>query len=122
GCRAGRRSVTVRRASAPPAADPLDGELAIRRAGLHGQGRSRMPRRAQRDHAAGPLGQVPGYSPALDPPSRVNLPWNFSGTTGHRLRMLYGITELAPAVPESTVVARAGARPHRGCRAVGSSA
>ena len=42
-----------------------------------------------------PLTQVPGYTPALEQPSRVNLPWTFSDTTGHRLRILYGITELA---------------------------
>ena len=38
-----------------------------------------------------PLGNVPGYSPRLDNPPRVNLPWQFSDTTGHRLRMLYGL-------------------------------
>jgi hypothetical protein len=41
-----------------------------------------------------PLAQLPGYRTALDNPSRVNLPWRFSDTTGHRLRMLYSITEL----------------------------
>jgi hypothetical protein len=41
-----------------------------------------------------PLTQAPGYRPTLDCPPRGNLPWNFSDTTGHRLRMLYGVTEL----------------------------
>ena len=42
-----------------------------------------------------PLMQVPGYTAALEKPSGVNLPWQFSDTTGHRLRVLHGITDLA---------------------------
>jgi len=42
-----------------------------------------------------PLTQAPGYTAAVDQPSRVNLPWTYSDTTGHRLRHIYGIAELA---------------------------
>jgi hypothetical protein len=38
---------------------------------------------------------MPGYTAVLGKPSRINLPWQFSDTTGHRLRVLYGITDLA---------------------------
>jgi hypothetical protein len=38
---------------------------------------------------------VPGFTPSLNSPTRVNLPWRFSDATGHRLRYLYGITEFA---------------------------
>jgi hypothetical protein len=42
-----------------------------------------------------PLNDMPEHQPGLDRPARVNAPWKFSDTTGHRLRLLYGITELA---------------------------
>jgi hypothetical protein len=31
----------------------------------------------------------------MDNPSRGNLPWQFGDATGHQLRMLYGLTDLA---------------------------
>jgi hypothetical protein len=91
----GRYSVTVRRAGAPRPADPLTGHLVldVRRfinklfpAALTAlNGIMRLT----------PLQQVSGYTAALEDPSRVNLPWEFSDPTCHRLRMIYGITELA---------------------------
>jgi hypothetical protein len=42
-----------------------------------------------------PLTPVPGYYHGLDKPARANHPWQFSDTTGYRLRLLYGLTELA---------------------------
>lgn len=95
----GRRSVTVRRAGAPPPADPLDGELVIDVRTFAGKVFPASLAALNDIMRLAPLGQAPGYSPALDVPSRVNLPWDFSDTTGHRLRMLYGITELALAAP-----------------------
>jgi hypothetical protein len=91
----GRYSVTVRRAGAPRPTDPLDGTLVldVRRlvdklfpASLSALNTIMM-------HL--PLTNVPDYNANVDNLSRVNLPWQFSETTGHRLRMLYGITELA---------------------------
>ncbi len=91
----GRHSVALRRADAPEPADPLAGQpvLDVRRlinkqfpaALVYLNNIMRLTH----------LEQVPGYTPALEQPSRVNLPWRLSDTTGHRLRMLYGITELA---------------------------
>jgi hypothetical protein len=49
-----------------------------------------------------PLAAVHGYTAALDDPPRADLPWMFSDTTGHRLRLLYGITEIGRAVSRGT--------------------
>ncbi len=91
----GRSSVTVRRAGAPKPTDPFAGQvvLDVRRFinKLFPAALAAIPNIMQLT----PLTQVPGYTPALEQPSRVNLPWTFSDTTGHRLRILYGITELA---------------------------
>jgi hypothetical protein len=55
---------------------------------------------------------MPGYTAVLGKPSRVNLPWQLSDTTGHCLRMLYGITDLAcPRGPAHTLVRKASC-PH----------
>lgn len=95
----GRRSLTVRRAGAPPPADPLDGELVIDVRTFTGKVFPACLAALNEIMRLAPLERAPGYSPALDAPSRVNLPWNFSDTTGHRLRMLYGITELDLTAP-----------------------
>jgi hypothetical protein len=90
----GRYSVTVRRTSAPKPADPLAGQLLV---GVRRLVNKVFPAAltALNDiMELTLLTLVPGHRSASDKPSRVNLPWNFSDTTGHRLRMLYGITEL----------------------------
>lgn len=91
----GHRSVTLRRAGAPVSADALEGQLVldVRRFinKVFPAALTALNGIMQRT----PLEQVPGYTRALEEPSRVILPWKFSDTTGHRLRMLYGITELA---------------------------
>jgi hypothetical protein len=91
----GRSSVTVRRAGAPRPADPLEGQLVL---DVRRFINKRFPAALialNRIMQLTPLEQAPGHTAALDEPSRVNLPWEFSDTTGHRLRMIYGITELA---------------------------
>lgn len=99
----GRRSVTVRRKGSPAPADPLAGQLAIDVRLFIGKIFPASLTALNEIMRLVPLGQIPGYTTALDNPPRVNLPWSFSDTTGHRLRMLYGITELAPACqPEET--------------------
>lgn len=93
----GRYTVTVRRTGAPRPTDPLDGMLVLDVRQLVNK---LFPTclnilNTIMQHLP-PLGNVPGYQPRVDNPSRVNLPWQFSDATGHRLRMLYGITELQP--------------------------
>lgn len=90
----GRYSVTVRRTGVPPPADSLEGELVVNVRAFTGKVFPACLAALNEIMRLVPLGQVPGYTPALDDPSRVNLPWNFGDTTGHRLRMLCGITEL----------------------------
>ena len=90
----GRRSVTLRRTGAPPPADPLDGEVAIDVQAFIGRVFPACLDALNQIMGLVPLGQVPGYTPVLDDPPRAGLPWWYSDTTGHRLRMLYGITEL----------------------------
>jgi hypothetical protein len=90
----GRYSVTARLASAPPPADPLEGELAIDVRAFTGWVFPACLAALNEIMRLVPLDRVPGYTTALDAPSRVSLPWNFSDTTGYRLQMLYGITEL----------------------------
>lgn len=91
----GRYSVTLRRAGAPRPEDPLEGQLVldVRRFinKVFPAALTALNGIMQRT----PLKRVPGYTQALEEPTRVNLPWEFSDTTGHRLRMIYGITELA---------------------------
>jgi hypothetical protein len=98
----GRYSVTVRRSSAPRLVDPLDGHLVVdvrqfanRIFPATLQGLNSIMRLT-------PLDSVPGHNPAIDTPSRINLPWQYSDTTGHRLRLLYGVTDAPqpePAMP-----------------------
>lgn len=90
----GRHSVTVRRTGAPRPADSLDGTLVIDVRALVDKLFPACLSDLNAIMRLTPLTRVPGYRPTLDNPSRVNLPWRFSDTTGHRLRMLYGITEL----------------------------
>jgi hypothetical protein len=89
----GRYSVTVRRTGAPRPADPLDGTLVFDVRRLVNKLFPACLSDLNAIMRLAPLTQVPGYRTALDNPSRVNLPWRFSDTTGHRLRMLYGIAE-----------------------------
>ena len=99
----GRRSVTVRRKGSPAPADPLAGHLAIDIRLFVGKVFSASLSALNEIMRLVPLGQVPGYTTTVDNPPRANLPWSFSDTTGHRLRMLFGITELAPTCqPEET--------------------
>jgi hypothetical protein len=90
----GRCSVTARRKGAPTPADPLEGELVIDVRAFIGKVFSACLAALNEIMLLVPLGQMPGYTPVLDDPPRTGLPWRYSDTTGHRLRMLYGITEL----------------------------
>ena len=91
----GRYSVTARRTGAPKPADPLDGQLVLDVRRFINKLFPATLSVLNHIMELTPLEQVPGYTTALEKPSRVNLPWKFSDTTAHRLRMLYGITELA---------------------------
>ncbi len=91
----GRYSVTVHRAGAPKPADPLVGRLVLDVRRFINRLFPATLTALNDIMQLTPLEKVPGRTPALEKPSRVNLPWRFSDTTGHRLRMLYGITELA---------------------------
>jgi len=90
----GRYTVTVRRTGAPRPTDPLDGTLVLDVRQLVNKLFPTCLSILNTIMQHLPLGNVPGYQPRVDNPPRVNLPWQFSDTTGHRLRMLYGITEL----------------------------
>ncbi|MBE8515978.1 hypothetical protein ILP97_00275 [Amycolatopsis sp. H6(2020)] len=90
----GRYTVNAQRTGAPRPADPLDGSLVFDVRGLVNRLFPECLRSLDTIMKLAPLTQVPGYRPALDSPPRGGLPWNFSDTTGHRLRMLYGVTEL----------------------------
>lgn len=90
----GRASVTVRRTGAPLPADPLEGEVAIDVRAFIGKIFPACLTALNEIMLLTPLGQTPGYTQVLDDPPRVNLSWRYSDTSGHRLRMLYGITEL----------------------------
>ena len=90
----GRYSVTVRRTGAPRPADPLEGELIIDVRAFISKVFSASLAALNEIMLLVPLGQTPGYTPVLDDPPRTGLPWRYSDTTGHRLRMLYGIGEL----------------------------
>jgi hypothetical protein len=90
----GHHSVTVRRAGAPKPADPLAGRLVLDVRRFVNKVFPATLAALDDIMQLTPLEKVPGYSIALEQPSRSNLPWWFSDTTGHRLRMLYGITEL----------------------------
>jgi hypothetical protein len=90
----GRRTVTVGRTGATKAADPLDGRLTFDVRRFVNKLFPACLTAVNEIMRLVPLNAVPGYTSDLDKPSRVNLPWKFSDTTGHRLRMLYGITEL----------------------------
>ncbi|WP_203794660.1 hypothetical protein, partial [Actinoplanes derwentensis] len=83
-----------RRTGAPRPADPLDGELVLDVRQLVNKLFPACLGALNRIMQHLPLGNVPGYNPSMDNPPRVNLPWQFSDTTGHRLRALYGISEL----------------------------
>jgi hypothetical protein len=90
----GRHSVTVRRAGAPRPADPLQGELVVEVRQLINKMFPTSLIILNQIIQLTPLNDVPGYGGGLDNPSRVSLPWQLSDTTGHRLRFLYGVTEL----------------------------
>lgn len=91
----GRYSVTVRRTGAPKPADPLAGQLVLDVRRFINKLFPSAVTALNDIMQLTPLKVVPGYTAALETPSRVNLPWQYSDTTGHRLRMIYGITELA---------------------------
>lgn len=98
----GRYSVTVRRAGAPKPTDPLAGQLILDTRRFINKLFPATLIALNDIMQLTPLQHVPGYTAAIEEPSRVNLPWKFSDTTGHRLRILYGITELAcPRTPAS---------------------
>jgi hypothetical protein len=90
----GRYSVTVRRTGAPRPADPLDGTIVLDVRRLINKLFPACLTALNTIMKHLPLTNVPGYNASMDNPPRVNLPWRYSDTTGHRLRMLYGITEL----------------------------
>ncbi|MBP2325340.1 hypothetical protein JOF56_005725 [Kibdelosporangium banguiense] len=91
----GRYSVTVRRTGAPKPADPLAGQLVLDVRRFINKLFPAALTALNDIMQLTPLNRVPGYTATLENPSRVNLPWTHSDTTGHRLRILYGITELA---------------------------
>lgn len=91
----GRYSITVRRAGAPKPTDPFAGQLVLDVRRFINKLFPAALTVLNDIMQLTPLEQVPGYTSALENPSRVNLPWKFSDTTGHRLRMLYGITDLS---------------------------
>lgn len=93
----GRHSVTVRRTGAPLPADPLEGELAVDVRAFISKVFPACLTALNEIMMLAPLGRVPGYTQVLDDPPRTNLSWRYSDTTGHRLGMLYGITELGLA-------------------------
>jgi len=93
----GRQSVTVRRTGAPLPADPLEGELVMNVRAFIGKIFPACLTALNEIMLLTPLGQTPGYTQVLDDPPRTDLSWRYSDTTGHRLRMLYGITELGLA-------------------------
>jgi hypothetical protein len=86
-----------RRTGAPLPADPLEGELALDVRAFIGKIFPACLTALNEIMLLAPLGQVPGYTQVLDDPPRTNLSWKYSDTTGHRLGMLYGITELGAA-------------------------
>jgi hypothetical protein len=90
----GRYTVTVRRTGAPRPADPLDGTLVLDVRQLVNKLFPACLSVLNTIMQYLPLSTVPGCNPRVDNPPRVNLPWQFSDTTAHRLRMVYGITEL----------------------------
>jgi hypothetical protein len=91
----GRYSITVRRADVPQPADPLVGQLVLDMRRFINKLFPAALTALNDIMRLTPLKHVPGYTAALEKPSYVNLPWKFSDTTGHRLRILYGTTELA---------------------------
>jgi hypothetical protein len=91
----GRYSITVRRAGVPKPTNPLSGQLVLDVRRFINKLFPAALTALNEIMQLTPLEHVPGYTAASDKPSCVNLPWKFSDTTGHRLRMLYGITELA---------------------------
>jgi len=90
----GRYSVTARRSGAPKPADPLEGILVLQVRKLINRIFPACLTALNEIMRLTPLTNVPGYHVALDDPPRVNLPWQFSDTTGHRLRYLYGLTDV----------------------------
>lgn len=90
----GRHSVTVRRTGASRPADPLDGTLVLDARSVVNKlfPASLIALNTIMKHL--PLGNLPGHNANVENPTEANLPWQFSGTTAHRLRMLYGVTEL----------------------------
>ena len=90
----GRYTVTARRTGAPRPTDPLEGTVIFEARHLINKLFPACLSALDQIMLHTPLTNVPGYHPGLDQPSRINLPWNFSDTTGHRLQFLYGITEL----------------------------
>jgi hypothetical protein len=90
----GRYSVTVRRSGSPPPADQLEGELFIDVRVFIGKVFPACLAALNEIMSLVPLGQIPGYTLALDDPPREGLPWRYSDTTGYRLRMIFGLTEL----------------------------
>lgn len=91
----GRYSVTVRRAGAPKPTDPLMGQLTLDVRQFINKLFPAALTALNDIMRLTSLGTVPGYTPKLEAPSRVNLTWEYSDTTGHRLRLLYGLTEMA---------------------------
>lgn len=89
----GRVSITVR-APAPQPTDPLDGRLVLDVRQLVNKlfPASLSALNTIMKHM--PLTNLPRHNTNADNPSRGNRHWRFSDTTAHRLRMLYGITEL----------------------------
>jgi len=98
----GRYSVTVRRTGAPRPTDPLDGQLTIDVRRLINKLFPATLQWLDSIMTLAPLHLVPGYRPALDNPSRVNLPWRFSDTTGHP----YASSTASPNSHSGTVIPR----------------
>jgi hypothetical protein len=87
----GRYSVHVNRVGAPKNPDPLSGVLTIDARAFTNKIFPAALSVLNNIMSLTPLTAVAGYTKAIDNPSRVNLPWQFSDTTAHRLRLLYGL-------------------------------
>lgn len=89
----GRYTVHVTREGAPKDPDPLAGQLMIDIRGFLNKIVPSALESLNEIMARTPLRTIPGYTPGMESPARVNLPWQFSDTTAHRLR-----ANLRPAV------------------------
>lgn len=90
----GRYTVHVTRSSAPRDTDSLAGELAIDVRGFLNRVFPAVLEALNEIMTRTPLTKIPAYTPDLEAPVRTNLPWQFSDTTAHRLRLIFGVPQI----------------------------